>query len=408
MSTSLDPSLAQQVAIDVLGPEHEIDNASKLKEISRAFISDTLTAPTKEMQAYAAFASLGDDVYHEPSTVALEKHIAKITGKEAGLFMPSGTMSNQIALRCHLIQPPHSVLCDVRSHVHKFEAGGIAFHSQASTITVTPANGFYLTAKEVEAELVLEDDPHYAPTRVISLENTLSGIIFPQEEISKIAALAREYGLKMHLDGARIWHVAAEAGLSLRELCAPFDTVSLCFSKGLGAPIGSCLVGSASLIKKARAFRKGFGGGMRQTGFMAAAAAYALTNNFPLLPQVHSEAKRLKTGLEELGARIVAPVDTCMIFYDPSPLGLRYDEILDRAAQLPEPLILGGSRLVIHIQTDSRAIDDFLNLVRTLAEEKKKAGLNNTGVDSSITSATKIYVRPKKPLVKPLEDPATS
>jgi len=356
------------------------------------------------MQAYAAFASLGDDVYHEPSTVALERHIAKITGKEAGIFMATGTMSNQIALRCHLIQPPHSVLCDVRSHVHKFEAGGIAFHSQASTISVTPENGLYLTAKEVEAELVLEDDVHYAPTRVISLENTLSGIIFPQEEINKIAALAHEHGLKMHLDGARIWHVAAETGISLSELCAPFDSVSLCFSKGLGAPIGSCLVGRQSLIKKAKAFRKGFGGGMRQTGFMAAAAAYALTHNFPLLPQVHLQAKRLKKGLEELGARIVAPVDTCMVFYDPSPLGLRYDEILDRAAELSDPLILGGSRLVIHIQTDPGAVDDFLQLVKVLAEEKKKAGLDNPAVTSAITAATKIYVRPKKPLV----DPATT
>jgi len=403
MATTLEISradLAQEIAIDVLSADHIKLNEAKLEEIGRTFISDTVTAPTKEMQAYAALASLGDDVYREPSTIALERHIAKITGKEAALFVPTGTMSNQIALRCHLVQPPHSVLCDARSHVHKFEGGGIAYHSQASAITITPANALYLTAKEIEAELVLEDDVHYAPTKVISLENTLSGIIFPQGEIVEISKLAQSHGLRMHLDGARIWHVAAATGTPLTELCAPFDSVSVCFSKGLGAPVGSCLVGSTGFIKKARAFRKVFGGGMRQTGFLAAAAAYALTNNFPLLNQVHSNAKRLAKGLEELGARIVAPVDTCMVFYDPSPLGLRYDEILDRAAQLPEPIVLGGSRLVLHIQTSSIAMENFLALIKKLAEEKRIAGILPGQVDSTITSATKIYVRPKKPLIK--------
>lgn len=148
-------------------------------------------------------------------------------------------MSNQLALRTHLVQPPYTVLCDTRSHIHRYEAGGIAFHSGASTELVTPSNGHHLRWEEdVLPNLSLDDDIHFAPTRIVSLENTLNGTIFPQDEIVKISNEVRQRGLIMHLDGARIWNVAAETGLSIKELCDPFDTVSLCLSKGLGAPVG--------------------------------------------------------------------------------------------------------------------------------------------------------------------------
>lgn len=155
------------------------------------------------------------------------------------MFVVSGTMSNQLALRTHLTQPPHSVLMDDRCHVHRYEAGALATLSGATSLTIHPSNGRYLRWEEdIAPNLILDDNIHYAPTKIISLENTLNGTLFPQEEIRKISAHARELGVILHLDGARIWNVAAETGLSVQELCEPFDSVSLCLSKGLGAPIG--------------------------------------------------------------------------------------------------------------------------------------------------------------------------
>ncbi|THV05974.1 hypothetical protein K435DRAFT_773487 [Dendrothele bispora CBS 962.96] len=367
-------SAIQDLKLDILSKSSEADNELKRAQIARTFISDTITAPSKEMYAYGVLATLGDDVYHEPSTVALEEHVAKITGKEAGLFMPSGTMSNQIGLRTHLMQPPYTILCDHRAHIYKYEVGGAAFHSGAHITPVIPQNGHHMTLDDVKENLIHGPDVHFAPTEVIALENTLNGTIFPQGEIVAISDFAHSKGIKMHLDGARIWHVAAETGTSLKVLCDPFDSVSLCFSKGLGAPIGSVLVGTKEYITRARRIRKLFGGGMRQTGMLAGSAAYALTHNFPLLPRVHALAKKLQKGLEDTGVTITSPAETCMIFYDAPSIGTTYDEIAERALQLPEPLFLGGSRLVVHIQTSDAAVNDFLKLIATIAEEKKKAG----------------------------------
>ncbi|KAJ7071245.1 pyridoxal phosphate-dependent transferase [Mycena amicta] len=386
--------IAEQVKLDLLSKTHLEDNIAKRKEISRTFIF-----PTPEMYQYATLATLGDDVYFEPSTKALEDHLAKITGKEAALFLPSGTASNQIALRTHLTQPPYSVLCDHRAHIHKYEAGGAAFHSGAAVLPIIPSNGHHLTLKDVQDNMILSTDMHFAPTEVVALENTLNGTVIPQEEIIKISEFVHSQGKKMHLDGARIWHVAAETETSIRELCDPFDSVSLCFSKGLGAPVGSCLVGPAAFIAKARIFRKLFGGGMRQTGVLAACAAYALTFNFPLLPGVHALARKLEAGLEEIGVDIMSRAETCMIFYDPAAVGVTYEKISERASQLPEPLVLGGSRVVVHIQTSEDAVNDFLSVVRELAEEQKKAGFVKSQPTSGNGNIYKdVYVRrlPKK------------
>ncbi|EIN13587.1 hypothetical protein PUNSTDRAFT_58100 [Punctularia strigosozonata HHB-11173 SS5] len=391
--------IAEQVKFDILTEDQTADNERQRKEVSRCFISDTITVPTKEMYAYAALASLGDDVYEEPSTLSLEAHMAKLTGKEAALFMPSGTMSNQIALRTWLTQPPYSVLCDVRAHINKYEAGGTAFHSGAAMTLVTPSNGHHLTLADVKANIVLSQDVHCAPTSIVELENTLNGTIIPQSEVIAISDYVHSVGLKMHLDGARIWHVAAETGTPIKELCDPFDSVSLCFSKGLGAPIGSCLVGPKDFIRKARWFRKLFGGGMRQTGILSGSAAYALTYNFPRLLEVHALTRKLEAGLQQIGAEITSPAETCMVFYDPSPLGLDYGEIADRAAQLPEPIKLGGSRLVVHIQTAPEAIDDFINLIRQMAEEKKQAGFVPPAIKEDLPNGSiykDVYVRRTK------------
>jgi len=195
----------------------------------------------------------------------------------------------------------------------------------------------------------------------------------------------------MHLDGARIWHVAAETGKSLKELVEPFDTVSLCFSKGLGAPIGSCLVGTKEYITRARRIRKLFGGGMRQTGLLSGSVAYALTHHFPLLPRVHALARKLEKSLEDIGVTILSPAETCMIFYDAGSIGVTYDEIAERGLALPEPLFLGGSRLVLHIQTTEAAVDDFTKLIATLAEEKRKAGFVKPEV--KVNGHQDVYVR---------------
>ncbi|TFK23113.1 threonine aldolase [Coprinopsis marcescibilis] len=374
MATSPLPAILSEIKLDLLTEDSAAANAAKRKEVARTFISDTITVPTEDMYAYAVQATLGDDVYHEPSTASLEGHIAKITGKEAALFVPSGTASNQIALRTHLLQPPYSVLLDHRAHINKYEAGGAAMHSGAHVIPIQPENRHHLTLEEIKESVVLGNDVHFAPTRVIALENTLNGSIFPQDEIIRIAEYARSIDVKMHLDGARIWHVAVETQTPLKELCEPFDSISLCFSKGLGAPVGSCLAGPKEFIQKARWFRKIFGGGMRQTGILAASAAYALTNNLPLLSQVHALSRHLEAGLEEIGVRILSRAETCMIFYDPSTVGVTYDEIADRGSELSEPLVLGGSRLVVHIQTSPAAVEDFLSIVRTLAQEKEDSG----------------------------------
>jgi len=318
--------------------------------------------------------------------------MAKLTGKEAALFVPSGTMSNQLALRTHLKQPPYAVLCDHRAHIHRYEAGGTAFHSGATTIPVAPANGHHLTLADVQANIILGDDVHFAPVEVIALENTLNGTIIPQEEVVAISDYAHSEGLQMHLDGARLWHVAIETSTPMNELCAPFDSVSLCFSKGLGAPIGSCLVGTKDFIKRARWFRKLFGGGMRQTGILTASAAFALTHNFPRLIGVHELAKRLENGLKDLGVYITSPAETCMIFFDPSPLGIDYPELVQRAEALPNPILIGGSRLVVHIQTTQAAVDDLLGLLRTMAEEKKAVGFVYSPQANGTTNGN-IYIR---------------
>ncbi|KAG1825617.1 pyridoxal phosphate-dependent transferase [Suillus subaureus] len=367
-------SIIEQVKVDIITPTQQRDNARQLEEVSRNFICENghRSVPTKEMFTYAVQTSLGDDVYNEPSTIALESHIAKLTGKEAALFVSSGTMGNQLAIRTHLQQPPNSIICDVRAHINKYEAGGAAIHSGALQNALTPKNGHHLTLKDIEPHVVFGTDVHSAPTRIICLENTLNGTIMPQNDIIEIADFALKNGILMHLDGARLWHVAAETQTPIDELCAPFDSVSLCFSKGLD-----------------------FWRGMRQTGVLAGSVAYALTHNFPLLPRVHALAKRLQTGLEELQVGILSPAETCMVFYDPSTIGVEYWEIIDHAAALPNPISLTGSRMVVHIQTSPEAVDDFLSLIRMLKEKKVRAGIVPSPVDSD--GMRNVYVRAMRP-----------
>ncbi|OCF55539.1 threonine aldolase [Kwoniella mangroviensis CBS 10435] len=361
-----------EVTVEVGGKE----NVESLQRVARDFRSDTLTVPTDAQLLHSLKASRGDDVYSEdPSTTALERRVAKLTGKEAAMFAVSGTMTNQLAIRTHMKQPPHSVITDYRAHVHKMEAGGIAMFSQATTHQLFPSNGLHLTAEDIEPQLQLGTNIHISPTRLICLENTLSGIIFPQEEIVKIGELAKQNDIGLHLDGARIWNVAADPPhTSLTELLEPFDSASLCLSKGLGAPIGSILVGSKEFIERAKWFRKAFGGGIRQCGGIAASADYALTHHFPRLAHTHKLAKRLEGGLKELGVNIAAPVDTNMVFFQPQAIGLPLDAVMARLAALPNPIIVGRERCVVHHQITPQAVEDFIACVREMREEKKANG----------------------------------
>ena len=256
--------------------------------------SDTLTQPTAGMKEAMFAAPVGDDVFGEDPTVnALETKIAALFGMEAALFCPSGTMTNQIAIRLHT-GPQKEVICHQYSHIYLYEGGGIMANSMASVKLLTGDLG-KITAAQV-AESINPDDVHAPETTLVSLENTMNkggGSIYTLDEIKPIHALCKEKGLKLHLDGARLFNALVESGESPADWGAQFDTISICLSKGLGCPIGSVLLGTKADIKRAKKARKVFGGGMRQAGFLAAAGIYALDNQVERLKEDHHRARVL-------------------------------------------------------------------------------------------------------------------
>ncbi|MGD8860999.1 MAG: low-specificity L-threonine aldolase [Myxococcales bacterium] len=262
--------------------------------------SDTVTRPVPAMREAMAAAEVGDDVYGEDPTVRrLQERAAELLGKEAALFVPSGTMANQVALLVHC-ERGDEVLVGEGAHCMLYESGaGSAF---AGVGFATVGRGGLYTAEELAAT-IKPDEYHFPRSRLVALENThnrAGGRVFPQDEVVRIAALAHARGLPVHLDGARIWNAAVATGLSPAELAAPADTVSACFSKGLGAPVGSVLVGPPALIERAHRFRKMLGGGMRQVGVIAAGALYALEHHRERLVEDHDRAARLARGLSTL------------------------------------------------------------------------------------------------------------
>ncbi|CAG8574633.1 7268_t:CDS:2 [Dentiscutata heterogama] len=314
-------------------------------------------------------ASKGDDVYGEDeSTNDLESYVAKLTGHEAALFTVSGTMANQLALLSHLSYPPYSIICDHRSHSYVYETGGISFHSRASVTPLIPINKIHITLSEIQSSIIPDTDIHYAPTRVISLENTLDGLIFPIEELYRISEFARNRGLRIHLDGARLWNASAETGIEMKQYGKLFDSMSLCFSKGLGAPIGSIIVGNMEFVKRARHLRKLFGGGWHQSGPLAAAAKFALETNYPnKLKETHILARELASGLSKLGIRIVNPVHTNMVFIDTSTTKISSTDVLAEKLEEHGIKIFGDAstmaRLVVHYQIEKKAIERLINVV---------------------------------------------
>ncbi|KAK0657608.1 pyridoxal phosphate-dependent transferase [Cercophora newfieldiana] len=319
--------------------------------------SDTMTTPTASMLAAIQSCTLLDDVFREdPTTMDLEAHCAALAGKEAGLFVLSGTMGNQLALRSLLTQPPHGVVCDHRSHIVKYEAGGVSSLTGATVKPIVPKNGIHLTLKDIEANVYLDDDVHTCPTRVISLENTLNGMIMPLEEVQRISAFARQHGLKVHCDGARLWEAVASGAGSLSDFSACFDTVTLCFSKGLGAPVGSILLSDKAVIKHARWVRKSIGGGLRQPGVVTAPARVGVDETFGrgpngeggLLRETHVLAKEIADMWTGLGGKLFHPVHTNMVWLDLDAANCPPSRIEELGAEVG--LKLYANRLVIHYQ----------------------------------------------------------
>ncbi len=325
--------------------------------------SDTVTQPTAAMRAAMLAAEVGDDVYGEDPTVAkLQQRLADDLGFEAGLFVPSGTQSNLCGLLAHC-QRGDEYLVGADAHTYKFEGGGAAVLGSIQPQPIPHAADGTLPLDALDAA-VKPDDPHFARTRMLALENTWHGRVLPQGYVIEAAAWARSRGLGVHLDGARLFNAAVASSKSARELAAPFDSVSVCLSKGLGAPVGSVLVGSSELIKSAKRWRKMLGGGMRQSGILAAAGLYALDHHVARLADDHARAARLAQGLQDIaGIRVVAQ-HTNMVFIDVARERLRaLDAHLRERGVRASIGYLPTVRLVTHLDIDDagieRAVDAF-------------------------------------------------
>ncbi len=298
--------------------------------------SDTVTKPSPEMREAMRQAELGDDVLGEDPTInRLQEMIAKLTGEEATLFVTSGTMGNQVCINAHT-QPGNEIIAERYSHIFNYECGSPALLSGVQVMPVNGANGSF-TLEQVR-ELIRPVNVHHPQTRLICIENThnrAGGTIFPLDKIKKISGFAKTQDIRMHLDGARLWNASAAAGISIQEYCSHFDSVSLCFSKGLGAPVGSIVAGSARFIERARYYRKAYGGGMRQAGLLAAAAIYAVNHNFNRLKDDHRRAKYFAESISTIPGIAVdlTTVQTNIVIFDVAGSGLDGPEIVRRLHQ---------------------------------------------------------------------------
>ena len=329
---------------------------------------DTVTRPVPGMLEAMAAAELGDDVLgDDPTVIRLQEVVADLLGTEAALFVPSGTMGNQLALKAQTRMGDQIVLED-GAHIYRYEAGAPAVLSGLLLTCVDAPEG--VLDWPLVAAALNPDNVHAAPPAVVCLENThnrAGGRILPQENVIEIAAEAHARGLRVHLDGARLWHTHVATGLSLKELVAPLDSVSVCFSKALGAPVGSVVAGDAGTIARAYRFRKMWGGGMRQSGLLAAACLYALDHHLERLAEDHAMARNLADGLDHPGLKVNHPVDTNIVIIDVAGPGR--DEAL--MAHLESHGVLGIGfgpgrvRLVPHLDISAADIDHALETLNS-------------------------------------------
>lgn len=332
--------------------------------------SDTLTQPTPAMRDAMAAAELGDDVFGEDPTVnALERRCAELAGKDAAVFVPSGTMANLIACTVHT-QPGQEVIVERTSHLYRYEAGGYAAIAGVSVALLDGDRG--RLAPEQVTKAIRMPDVHQPPTALLWLENTHNaggGSCYPLDQLSAVAAAGRDWGLAVHLDGARVFNAAVAQQVSLREIAAHVDSLNFCFSKGLGCPVGSILIGSADTVTEARTMRKRLGGGMRQAGVLAAAALYALDHHVDRLADDHANARYLAEGLDGAGGLRVlgGHVETNIVYLDTTDCRLSAVELFGALAGEGVrclPLSPTAVRMVTHLDVSREGVEHAVEVCR--------------------------------------------
>lgn len=334
------------------------------------FRSDTVTKPTTGMLDAMMSAKVGDDVFGEdPTVLALEEKLAKMFNLEAALFCPSGTMSNQIAIKC-FTNPMDEVICDQTAHVYRYEGGGIAYNSLASVRLLHGERGI-LTPEMIEPE-INEDNIHYPNSSLVVLENTVNkggGKCYSLSQIEPIHNLCAIKGIKLHLDGARLFNALIATGDKATNYGHYFDGISICLSKGLGAPVGSVLLSDKKTIKKANKIRKVLGGGMRQAGFLAAAGIYALDHHISRLADDHQHAKVLTDALNSASfVSSVMPVETNIVLFDVRP-NLKADQVvkaLEAKGVLCNTTSPKTIRFVTHLDVTTSMIDQTIQIIKNL------------------------------------------
>lgn len=333
------------------------------------FRSDTVTKPTPAMLDAMMKAEVGDDVFGEdPSINELERLTADMFGMEAGLFCPSGTMTNQIAIKCHT-QPGDEVICDESAHIYQYEGGGIAFNSAASVKLLYGDRG-RINAEQVKTA-INPDDNHKAQTSLVCLENTSNrggGSCYELSEIRKIRQSCTEHKLSLHLDGARLWNAMVAKKETPKQYGELFDSISICLSKGLGCPVGSVLVGKKSFIQKARRIRKVFGGGMRQAGIIAAAGIYALQHHTERLKEDHDHARKIGESVASSAiAKKVLPIETNIIIFETpgqianSIVGTLHQQGILCYATAPDRI-----RFVVHLDITKEMVNKAIDIIKNM------------------------------------------
>jgi threonine aldolase len=337
------------------------------------FRSDTVTKPSQAMMEAMSSAQVGDDVYSDDPTVnALEERVAQMFGKEAALFAPSGSLTNQLAIRS-LVKPGEELLTELTSHIVRAELGAGAVFSGITTRTWEGHRGSF-KASEVMRITAPDAGPYLVSTKAIAIENTHNfggGFVQSFSEIKELRKESSAVGINMHLDGARIWNAHVASGIALKDFGSQFDTISVCFSKGLGAPVGSAVLSTKDRIAESRIWRKRYGGGMRQVGFLAAAANYALDNNISRLKDDHINAKRIATACAEISPTLIdaVGVETNIVALDLSGLNITANELNN---QLKEAGILAGAlgpkflRVVTHLDITDSDMEKILDVLPKL------------------------------------------
>lgn len=334
--------------------------------------SDTVTKPSADMRKAMMNADVGDDVYGEdPSVNKLQRRIAELFGKEAALFVPSGTMGNEICIKVHT-QPGDEIIVDQDSHIFVYETAGPSLLSGVQMMPIAGRSGV-MTIEQIK--IVIRPSIYYLPrTKLICIENThgrSSGSIYPLDEIKKISEIALNSNIKMHLDGARLWNASVETGIPLHEYAKYFDSISVCFSKGLGAPIGSIIIGKQEFIEEARKYRKIFGGGMRQVGMLAAAALYAIDHNIERLKEDHQKARYFALELKHFEQIYIDmnQIQTNMVIADISRTDKPQFEVLDLLKAhgiLLTPERHSSIRAVMHLDVSIPQVDKAVKVFKSL------------------------------------------